>query len=159
MFGAETFFSCVEHRTCSGWHTGDVLRGTHEMSCVEHRRCPAWNTRNVLLGTQDMSCLQHRKSRNSLCYAHTAGLPWTCGLKSVSVYFSSDGVTQQIHNMIAGVLVERTYFYRKNNEKKLPNLSKNLRKLSSGPSLRLLLEPLWSLLGSILDTCSQKTGF
>ena len=47
------------------------------------------------------------KMQNSLCYAHTAGLPWTCGLKSVTMYFSSDGVTQQVHNMIAGGLVER----------------------------------------------------
>ena len=45
---------------------------------------------------------------NFLCYAHTAGLPWTCGLKSVSMYFSSDGVTQQVHDMIAGVVVPQT---------------------------------------------------
>ena len=32
--------------------------------------------------------------RNSLCYAHTAGLPWTGGLKSI--YFSSRGVTQEV---------------------------------------------------------------
>ena len=30
-----------------------------------------------------------------MCYAHTAGLPWTCGLKSI--YFSSRGVTQEVH--------------------------------------------------------------
>ena len=28
---------------------------------------------------------------NSLCYAHTAGLLWTSGLKSVSIHLSSDG--------------------------------------------------------------------
>ena len=33
---------------------------------------------------------------NSLCYAHTAGLPETYGWKSVSMYFSNDGVTQQV---------------------------------------------------------------
>ena len=33
-------------------------------------------------------------SLNSLCYAHTAGLPWTGGLKSI--YFSSRGVTQEV---------------------------------------------------------------
>ena len=42
-------------------------------------------------------CLPRKAQKNSLCYAHTAGLPWTCGLKSVSMYFSSDGVTQQVH--------------------------------------------------------------
>ena len=33
--------------------------------------------------------------KNSLCYAHAAGLPWTYGLKSI--YFSSRGVTQEVH--------------------------------------------------------------
>ena len=34
---------------------------------------------------------------NSLCYAHTAGRPWTCGLKSLGLYLSSDDVTEQVH--------------------------------------------------------------
>ena len=50
-------------------------------------------------------------------------------------------------------------FTAKNNEQRLPNLSKILRKSTPGPSLGPLLDPLWSLLGSILGTCSQKTGF
>ena len=38
----------------------------------------------------------YRREANSLCYAHTAGLPETYGWKSVSMYFSNDGVTQQV---------------------------------------------------------------
>ena len=35
---------------------------------------------------------------------------WACGLKYVSMYFSSDAVTQQVH-MIPGVLVKRINFH------------------------------------------------
>ena len=38
-------FCCSER----SWHKRDVLLGAQEMSCVDHRRCPAWNTGDVLL--------------------------------------------------------------------------------------------------------------
>ena len=49
---------------------------------------------------------------NSLCYAHTAGLPQTCGLKSVSITFSSDGVTQQVR-MISVLFLYRWSWFSK----------------------------------------------
>ena len=79
---------------------------------------------------------------------------WTCGLKSVSMYFSSDGVTQQVH-MIPRVSVKRIIFHSQSDEKKFPNSSKIVQKSRFGAPW----EPFWSLLTSILDTCSQKTGF
>ena len=42
---------------------------------------------------------------------------WTCGLKSVSMYFSNDGVTQQVH-MIPGVWVKRINFHSREWRKK-----------------------------------------
>ena len=56
---------------------------------------------------------------------------WACGLKYVSMYFSSDGVTQQVH-MIPGVLVKRINFHSRNDEKRLPNPSKILQKSTFG---------------------------
>ena len=102
-------------------------------------------------------------------------LPWMCVTKSI--YFPINGDTQEVHFDLSlqnntGVTQEvRMYFLSdaqnlmvkprriKNNEEMFPNLSKILRKSTSGPSLCPLLEPLWSLLGSILGTCSQKMGF
>ena len=66
----------------------------------------------------------------------------------------SDGVTQQVR-MILGVLVKRISFTAENDEKRLPNPSEIFQRSTSGAPW----EPFWSLLTSILDTCSQKTGF
>ena len=50
-----------------------------------------------MLGTCTLNLARSASLREAadLCYAHTAGLPWTCGLKSM--YFSSRGVTQEVH--------------------------------------------------------------
>ena len=48
---------------------------------------------------------------------------WTCGL-SVIMYFSSDGVTQQVH-MVFGVLVKRINFYTRKRRKKAPKSFEN----------------------------------
>ena len=53
--------SCLEHRRCPPWNTGDVLLETQEMSCLEQRRCPAWAIGDVLLGTQEMSCVENTR--------------------------------------------------------------------------------------------------
>ena len=48
----------------------------------------------------------------------------------------------------------------KNNEKKkAPKSIENSLKIDLWALLGTPLEPLWSLLGSILDTCGQKNGF
>ena len=49
----------------------------------------------LLKSSFENSKLQLELKLNSLCYTHTAGLPWTCGLKSTD--FSKRGVTQEVH--------------------------------------------------------------
>ena len=63
--------SCLEHKGCLAWNTGNVQLGTQPMSCLEHRACHAWlfwNTRNGLPAAQGKSCLEHRE-----CLAWNAG--------------------------------------------------------------------------------------
>ena len=72
-----------------------------------------------------------------MCYAHTAGLPWTCGLKSVCMYLLSDGVTQQVH-MISGVLVEM-------NQVLQPKIMKKDVQIYRNSSQNLLLGPPWDI--------------
>ena len=52
---------------------------------------------------------------------------WTCGL-SVIMYFSSDGVTQQVH-MVFGVLVKRINFHTRKWRKKAPKSFENHPKI------------------------------
>ena len=70
---------------------------------------------------------------------------WTCGL-SVSMYFSSDGVTQQVH-MVPGVLVKRINFYSRKWRKKAPKSFENHSKMNVWGSLGTFLEPLDKHLG------------
>ena len=71
---------------------------------------------------------------------------WTCGLKSVSMYFSSDGVTQPVH-MILGVLVKRINFTSRKWRKKVPKSIENPPKIDVWGSLGGFLEPLDKHLG------------
>ena len=71
---------------------------------------------------------------------------WTRGLKFVSMYFSSDGVTQQVH-MIPGVLVKRIDFHS-------PRLRKNVFKSIEIPSKI----DVWGSLGLFLEPLDKRLG-
>ena len=70
---------------------------------------------------------------------------WTCGL-SVIMYFSSDGVTQQVH-MVFGVLVKRIIFYTRKRRKKVPKSFENHPKIDVWDSLGTFLESFYKHLG------------
>ena len=72
---------------------------------------------------------------------------WTCGLKSVSMYFSSDGVTQQVH-MVFGVLVKRINFYTRKRRKKAPKSFENHPKID-----------VWGSLGTFLESFHEHLGY
>ena len=82
----------------------------------------------------------------------------TCGLKSVSMYFSSDGVTQQVH-MIPGVLVKRINFHSRKWRKKAPKSIENPPKIDVWGSLAALLEPLDRHLGHMFPKASKIQSF
>ena len=87
---------------------------------------------------------------------------WTCGL-SVIMYFSSDGVTQQVH-MVFGVLVKRINFYTRKRRKKAPKSIENHPKIDVWDSLETFLESFYEHLGHlspkywILDTFGNALG-
>ena len=74
---------------------------------------------------------------------------WACGLKYVSMYFSSDGVTQQVQ-MIPGVLAKRINFHSRKWQKKAPKSIENPPKIDVWGSLGAFLEPLDEHLGHML---------
>ena len=83
---------------------------------------------------------------------------WTCGLKSVSMYFSSDGVTQQVH-MIFGVLVKRINFHSRKLRKKAPKSFENPPKIDVWGCLGTISEPLDKHLGHMLPKNSILEAF
>ena len=87
---------------------------------------------------------------------------WTCGL-SVIMYFSSDGVTQQVH-MVFGVLVKRINFHTRKWRKKAPKSFENHPKIDVWGSLGTFLESFYKHLGHmspkywILETFGSALG-
>ena len=93
--------------------------------------------------------LGHAFAPRSMEHILNLNSSWTCGLKSVSMYFSSDGVTQQVH-MIPGVLVKRINFHSRKRRKKASKSIENPPKIDVWGSLGTFLEPLDKHLGHML---------
>ena len=81
--------------------------------------------------------------------------PCACGLKSVSMYFSSDGMTQQVR-MIPGDWLRKFIFTVKSNEEKVPKSMQALLKIEFLAVLGTLRGSLWSLLGKHLGHMFPK---
>ena len=74
------------------------------------------------------------------------------------MYFSSDGVTQQVH-MIFGVLVKRINFHSRKLRKKAPKSFENPLKIDVWGSLGTISEPLDKHLGHMLPKNSILEAF